>query len=1405
MRTTVDFLTYLNHLDVKVWGEGDALRYNAPQGVMSPELLQELIRHKHEILKMLQAKESLPTVTVDLAGRHDPFPLSIIQRAYWLGRSDAFELGQVSAHVYAEVECMALDPERLSQAFQKLIDRHEMLRAVIRPDGRQTILQSVPHYRIEFADLRGETPAVVESHFNEVRDQLSHLCLPADQWPLFVIRGTRYGDSAIRLHISLDGLSCDMFSIMLLAREWYAFYQNPAYAPPPLALSFRDYLLTEQTLLDSDLYKRSRQYWLNRLDTLPPAPELPLACMPVTIKKPRFTRRAYAMPALRWQPLKNRLTRQGLTPSGFLLATFAEVLNVWSKNSHFTINVSLFNRLNLHEQVNEIVGDFTTLTLFEADLSTPDTFLNRALRLQNQLWQDLDHRYFSGITVIGELLKRDKGERTVFPVVFTSGLALDLPGDEMEALNSFAKIVYGLSQTPQVWLDYIVMENNGALVLAWDAVEGLFPDGLLNDMFEAYQLFLNELLDSESAMEQRFRQWLPPAQFARRQQLNATAAPASPELLHTLFMNRVKVQGNEPAVITPQYTLTYQELFERATEVGNRLRRMGAAPNTLVAVSLEKGWEQVVAVLGILISGAAYLPVDPNLPEERQHYLLQQGEVKIVVTQPQLGPGQSFPETIQQLVIRKEYSEGIALDPVQIPNQSPDDLAYVIYTSGSTGLPKGVMIDHRGAVNTLLDINDRYQVGPGDRVLALSALNFDLSVYDIFGMLAAGGTIVFPDPDRTKDPAHWAELISTYQVTIWDTVPALMQMLAGHLQGTPLPAPFPLRLVLLSGDWIPLDLPAQIKDLFGEARVISQGGATEASIWSVFYPIERLDPTWKSIPYGKPLTNQTLQVLSPQMEPCPVWVPGAIHIGGLGLAKGYWRDEQKTRSSFITHPRTQERLYRTGDLGRYLPDGNIEFLGREDFQVKIGGFRIELGEIEALLKEHSQVKDAVVKAVGEKFGPKQLVAYVIPEQESAACNSGEEVFKQDKGSGVVMAPLERLQFRLNQPGIRPTGPTERCVPLPQPELDETRTRKYLRRQSYRIYGQQPISRQDFSYLLSSLQQIRLDSAPLPKYLYPSAGNLYPVQTYLYLKAERIEGLEGGFYYYHPKEHQLVLLGSGLDFEPELPGLYDEFNRPFFNNAAFCLFLVGRLDAIRPLYGDYARDFCLLEAGYMSQLLMTVGPDHGLGLCPIGSMEFTGLRDYFGLDGNQILLHSFVGGKIEPAQTKQWGEPRAMANEESLTTGLKDYAGRKLPGYMIPSCFIMLADFPLTANGKVDRKALKDPDQTALAEKVSYDLPRNEMEERLAEIVRDILAIEKVGVNNNFFELGADSIQIIRIHNRLKQTLASDLTIVVMFQKPTIRLLVEHIARNREAKPDLRQNTDRANRSREFFRRQRDNQ
>jgi amino acid adenylation domain-containing protein len=1385
----------------------------------------------------------LPTLVAAPEQRHLPFPLTDMQQAYWTGRSGAFELGNVSTHFYLEIESVDLDIGRLNLAWQKMIERHDMLRAVIRPEGQQQILEQVPPYDIEVLDLRGQAPLEVEVALKTIRQRMSHQVLPSDRWPLFEFRASRLDDRRFRLHLSLDMLILDARSQALLFYEWSKFYQDPEVRLPALELSFRDYVMAEIALKKTGHYQRDLEYWRNRLLSLPVGSDLPLAKNPSSVAKAEFTSRVDRLDSRQWDSLKAQASQRGLSPSVLLLAAFSEVLRVWSKNPKFTINVTLFSRTARDPRLKNVMGDFTSTVLLGVGNCDQATFEARALNLQQQLRADLDHSSVSGVQIIRELNKMRHGESgATMPVVFTSLVGTPSPADDSVPtawLGESAWLgenIYTISQTPQVWLDYQAREQAGALVFNWDAVEELFPAGLLDDMFDAYGRLLHRLADEEESWQESWyemgRKLVPAAQLEERTAINATESPVSEELLHSFFFDQACRRPEQLAVITPKRTLTYQDLNRSANQVGHWLRQKGTRPNSLVAVVMEKGWEQVVGVLGVLASGAAYLPIDATLPKERLWYLLENGQISLVLTQSWYNHKLEWPEGIQRLCVDQADQLGIDESPLE-PVQGPEDLAYVIYTSGSTGLPKGVVIDHRGAVNTILDINQRFGVKPEDRVLALSALNFDLSVYDVFAILAAGGTIVMPEAFSERNPAHWVDLVTQHRVTIWDTVPALVQMLVEYLAGRPEKLPQSLRLVMMSGDWIPVDLPGRIKAMADGIEIVSLGGATEASIWSILYPIEQVDPAWTSIPYGRPMVNQSFHVLNDALAPCPVWVPGQLYIGGISLAKGYWRDEEKTRASFITHPNTGERLYRTGDLGRYLPDGNIEFLGREDFQVKIRGHRIELGEIEAALLQHPRVHTAVVTAAGELRGNKRLIAYVVPEQELESTTHKEKSLPEvelidDTGlyqsaDVLQLDPLERLKFKLRKPGLRHEN-DKPSVQLIKPELDEALLNAYISRRSYRKYTDTPISFEQFSNFLSGLMQVEIEDAPFPKYRYASAGSLYPVQSYLYVKSKRVESLSAGIYYYHPGSHRLLLLSADAQIDrSDFPD-----SQAIFNESAFALFFIGQLNAISPMYGDHARDFCMIEAGLMCQLLETLAPTCQIGLCQIGGLDFQPIRHLFALEENHIYLHCLLGGRISTDQVslqafvedfnelrpfldlvgqqvskgkdfisnQSTTSSRSQAIEDSksdrpLTDMLQDFLKEKLPDYMVPVSFVLMDALPLSANGKVDRKALPKPDSVELESKVAHVDPRTDIEQTIATIWREVLQVNKVSINDNFFDLGGNSVHVIQVHRKIREALLKDMPIIELFNYPTISTLAEYLSGGQNKSDSLVQSHERA--------------
>ena len=404
--------------------------------------------------------------------------------------------------------------------------------------------------------------------------------------------------------------------------------------------------------------------------------------------------------------------------------------------------------------------------------------------------------------------------------------------------------------------------------------------------------------------------------------------------------------------------MTYREIKEEAFYISGQLKSMGIKKEETVAVFMEKGWEQVVAVYGILFAGAAYLPIDIHNPRERVEKILRDSGTRIILVQ-----NQAYDQDTEWLHEWDCISvSGLKTDSeYKAQENKAGDLAYVIYTSGTTGMPKGVMITHHNAVNTILDINARYQITEQDTAFGISNLHFDLSVYDVFGVLGAGGKLVLPDPEYGKDPAHWIHWLNHENITVWNSVPAFVEMLAEYEEYQRQVTSQSLRLVMMSGDWVPVSLPGRIRNLFQNVEIVALGGATEGSIWSNHFEIPEIVPEdWKSIPYGKPLANQKYYVLDQNMEDCPDWVPGTLYIAGDGIAQGYLNDKEKTKEKFVVLDRTGERLYCTGDMGRYWNEGNIEFLGRLDNQVKINGYRVELGEIEAALRRIQGITEAFV-------------------------------------------------------------------------------------------------------------------------------------------------------------------------------------------------------------------------------------------------------------------------------------------------------------------------------------------------------------------------------------------------------------------------------------------------------------
>ncbi len=1234
--TVASFLDDLRQRGVTLRVDGDALSLRAPKGALSEADRDRLRTDKSAILAWLQTP----------ADDSEPFPLTDIQQAYLVGRAGELELGRVGCHAYREFERREVDLPRLQQAWNRVVARHPMLRAVFTEDGRQRVLASVPPYIIGVTDLRGgDNP---EATLTALREDRSHRVFDPACWPLFEIHATLLPDR-VRVSVGIDLLVADAAALITLFREWGSLYHDPDDRLPAPRGRFVDHVrrLPRPTAAE-------RAYWEGRLDTLPSGPELPRLQLS---GPPRFVRRGLRLSAPRWRSLKQAAAAQGLTASALIAAVYAEILAAWSRRARFSLTLTQFAA---PADMAGVVGDFTSTILLEVDSTSPH-FRDRARMLQRRLLTDLDHGGFSGVAVLREL-RRQRPDFAPVSVVFTS--TLGHPGLDPDAPSPLAWLgttVYAITQTPQVAMDHHVLEEDGALVASWDVVEALFPAGVLDAMVAAYGTLLNDLAAGSGwsrSVADAMREGSPAMARA-----SLVSGPA-PALLHAAFERQAAATPERPAIIAPDRTLDYATLDRAAARLAARLSRH-VERDRLVAIQQPKGWRQILAVLGVLKSGAAYLPVDPALPAERRRYLIEQTAA---------------------LELDPNWLDAALDGPVPIPPaaKDADRLCYVIYTSGSTGQPKGVMVEHQAAVTTVAEVNRRWCLGADDRVLGLSSLSFDLSVWDIFGPLSVGGALVLPPPDAARDPAVWSCLLSAHRITVWNSVPALLALQVEH----GLPADHALRLMLLSGDWIPLPLVRRLRTQAPAARLVALGGATEAAIWSNAHEVGELDPDWASIPYGTPLSGQMLHVVNERGQDCPDWVTGEIEIAGAGLASGYWGDPARTAERFVRNPVTGERRYRTGDLGRFRPYGSaggstpIEFLGREDFQVKVQGHRIELGEIEAALAAHPDVAQAVVAALPQAED-KALHAFVVPRKEA----------------------WERARFLLERHGLRrlPQAPRHALAGRPDAAV-------YGRRRTVRRFAPAAVALSDLGMVLSAVGP----------------------DLVAHVVASRVEGLQPGLW--RLEHRSLRRIGDAPDCR-----VPDAGTARVARDAAFLVLLDAN--------GQPERQ-ALLTAGAAGQRMMLAAQTTGLGLCPIGVLHCNGAT----------VLHSLAGGS-----------PAAEAAGFDLAGALREHCAALLPGWMVPRHIHLRDALPLSANGKLDRAALRPSEVTA-----HVTAADSELAARVAALVAEVIG-QPVHPAQNLFDSGATSLHIVRLQRRLAEELDSTLAVVDIFRLPSVTALAGAIA------------------------------
>lgn len=877
----------------------------------------------------------------------------------------------------------ALDPEIFRASLAEVIRRHEAMRTTFDLSGDDPVQVIHPELTppLEFVDLSDRPEAEKDEAARTYVDRVSRTAFDLQTGPVLTVTLLRLAPERHVVIAAAHHIMCDTTSMQLLLSELSTTYAALAAGEPvgldKPPLQYADFTQWEQETLTGDVLAEHEDFWRSRLGTDIPALDLPF-------DRPRGRTQSYAgaqqtvrLPEALSVALDQLGVSERVTQFVIYLTAIGAVLHRYSGQDVVTVGAPVSARSR--PELQHTVGYLGNTVLLQADFTGDPTGQQALRRTQEAAQEAFAHQDLPFEKVV-ELVRptRDLSRAPLLQVVLVDHAGWVSVEDEVfQGLGDSLGIDNGTSKFD---ISFVLDHSDRVHRLNVEYSTELFDDATIRRLVKHVERMLQAMVDEPATAvgainlldaderDQVVRRW------------NRTDQVFPDACLHELVAGQAATDPDRTAVVDVTGTLSYGQLQAAARRVAGALATRGAGPERPVAVALSGSRSVAVGLLGILTAGSPYLPLGRDTPVARIAAQLQDAGARLLLTEasrtPQLD-GLSADDV--EIVLLDELLVGDAEPEPGSPAVLPENLAYVIFTSGSTGRPKGVLQDHRGRVNNFSDFNRRYAIGPTDSVLALAPLAFDMSAYDTLGTLMAGGRVIYPPTEADRDPQVWLRLLREHAVTVWHSVPALLEMLVEYAQSEPeveLPA---LRLVLLGGDWISPGLPDRIRRLAPQAHVVCLGGATEVSMDSTVFDLPEGEWTGEKLPYGRPMANQTAYLLDAGLEPVPAGVAGDLYLGGVGVGRGYVGRPDLTATRFVPSPLPEApgRIYRTGDRGRFRPDGTLELLGRSDHQIKIRGWRIEPGEIQAALTAYPGVREAVVVAVTSDVGVRELVGYLV--------------------------------------------------------------------------------------------------------------------------------------------------------------------------------------------------------------------------------------------------------------------------------------------------------------------------------------------------------------------------------------------------------------------------------------------
>jgi amino acid adenylation domain-containing protein len=997
MKTIEELLYKLNNINIKLWVENEQLRYKAPKGALTPSLRAELIERKAEILTFISEQRGFYATLPSIAPipRDEHLPLSYAQQRLWF--LEQLEGENATYNMSAAVRLEGhLNIAALKQSLQEIVQRHETLRTTFPMRNGEPVVQlSVFSYQLPVINL-----AALPYQKQELQKQ----AYKEAKRPFDLSNGPLLRATLLQLNVDLHVLLVTMhhiisdgWSVGLLIRElstlYEAFSQNQSSPLPPLPIQYIDFAHWQRQWLTGAVLERQLNYWQQQLAGSPALLELPTDFPRPAIKTLRGNLQAFEIPQDISQQLTQLSQQYDVTLFMTLLAAFVTLLSRYTGQQDIVVGTPIANRNR--SDIEPLIGFFVNTLVLRTQLSGNPLFTELLTQVKQICVEAYDHQDVPFEQLV-EMRQpgRNLSHTPLFQVMFvlqnTPAEQLELSGLTMSRLplahlTAQFDLTLSLEETPQGLVGSIEYSTDLFNADTIERLVGHFQTLLAGIVAQPTQPIAHLPLLTEPEKHQLLVEW----------NNTLTAYPDEPKCLHQLFEAQVERTPDAIAVVFNDQHLSYAALNQKANQLAHYLQTLNVKPEALVGLCLARSLEMIVGLLGILKAGGAYVPLDPNYPKERLSFLLEDAQVLVLLTLQQITL--ELPSHHTQVVYLDSNWDSISQQPDNNPisGVTPTNLAYVIYTSGSTGKPKGVLVTHYNVTRLFAATYSWFQFNEQEVWTLFHSYAFDFSVWELWGALLYGGRLVVVPYWISRSPEAFYELLGTQQITVLNQTPSAFRQLIQAEDRLGRNEDLKLRRVIFGGEALEFQ---SLKPWFerhgdNQPQLVNMYGITETTVHVTYRLLTQADLNSPGSMIGLPIPDLQVYILDPHLQPTAIGVSGELHIGGAGLARGYLNRPELTVEKFIPNPfvnlgwdnpnselqiLNSNRLYKTGDLARYLPDGNIEYLGRVDNQVKIRGFRIELGEIEVVLMQHEAVQETVVTLQEDSHNHQYMVAYVVP-------------------------------------------------------------------------------------------------------------------------------------------------------------------------------------------------------------------------------------------------------------------------------------------------------------------------------------------------------------------------------------------------------------------------------------------